>query len=233
LRKRMKSLLIVGLPRSLTSKSYKIACESLENVLTPCGANAGEILNYQPKSPSGMTLETTGPFYSQDPKLIDSQIEYIMEFRNNYIVKDVVQPFVIKALRERHPEAFNILRIDRMIQDVTYAMTMREWWYPLRAVDEDLIKEAEKSNGIDDKLLTAFINSLREAATCYDRLPKVTFHSITKNEDAIPKTLREMGYQSKQVNYVTKRFKATRTNRFDNRKTPYWKRIDKLFKESK
>jgi hypothetical protein len=228
----MKSLLIVGLPRSLTSKSYKIASTCLLHELKESGANAGEILNYYPIPPEGPVPDEK-IFYTKNKEDIKEMAKYAVRFSTSRIVKDVVQPYAVKHIRSYYKDRFNILWIDRMLQDVVYSMINRNWWYPLRNIDLDLFSKAEalrEGDQVSDTIITGMLGSMKDAREIYQGLPKISYWNILHETDTIPEALRGMGYSPNPFNYITEGFRRTRAEKLNARNTQLWHRINAMYR---
>lgn len=228
--KYMKSLLLVGLPRSFTTFSYKIACECTPQ-LYATSTNAGEILNYLP--PQSKHVEQR-EHYCQDNKSIEEYTQYLLLFKNGYVIKDVVQPFVIQNLLKKHPRTFNIIHINRMIQDSTYAMIKRNWWYPLRLTNMDLLNEAEfrqENDNPPDEYIVGMLNGLSTAYSVYSKLPKASFADLTSAEETLPNLIKQYGYTTKKYSYIDNNFNNILKEKLLYRETELWTKIDYLYKK--
>ena len=225
----MKSLLLVGLPRSFTSFSYKIACNCAPQ-LQSTSAEAGEVLNYLPFKNKKVEERER---YCQDPKAIEDYTQYLLLFKNGYIVKDVIQPFVVQNLLKKHSRAFNIIHIDRMIQDSTYAMIKRNWWYPLRLTSVDLLNEADfkqENSNPSDKYIIGMLNGLSAAYSIYSELPKASFADLTSTEETLPDLIKQYGYTVRKYSYIDNSFNSILKEKLLYRETELWGRIDYLYK---
>jgi len=131
-----RSLFILSLPRSLSTRVYRIARQALA-LQRPSWTHNGEILNHDLFA------------LSKWPNLLDEGHKYvtrendpgrfarIQEFLDQatrptgMIYKDVVHPFVLAEWRGL--EAFCVLKIERDLVEVAEAMLRHGWAYPRAA----------------------------------------------------------------------------------------------------
>lgn len=127
----MKSLLIVGFPRGFTSATYQLSGEMLP-FLKETGVSAGEVLN-----PSRNRELVTGKkvaFYLQaDDSDFDAHYavcsSILKKYAENYIIKDVVQPWIVRRFINENPSLFNVLYVDRPLEHVKFSMERKGWAY--------------------------------------------------------------------------------------------------------
>jgi glycosyltransferase involved in cell wall biosynthesis len=140
------SLLVIGLPRSLTSLVYQWSAQAL-GLRRPCWTTDGEVLNAD-----RFTFALAGGRNFAEHYLTDADGEpyrACLEFARTVIepsgcaYKIVTQPVVAHALLTQ-PGAppLRILRIVRNLADVALALLQRGWLYPARLDGDDGSPEA-------------------------------------------------------------------------------------------
>ena len=129
-----RSLLLVGFPRGLTTEAYRICLEGAHE-LAPL-AEAGEILNRtRSRHAIGHAhFETNQRAYKHYAALLD-------KFKTGFIIKDVVQPFIVCKYLKKNPGSYNVLFIDRDTEDVVARQKARGWDQPNPDTYRDKLKE--------------------------------------------------------------------------------------------
>lgn len=132
----MKSVLILGFPRGFTDETYRFAKALLPGLREPLMANGevlngGEILN----SDRCIGLTQVFPFYvrPEDPLFEAAYQEFarILEaHREGFLLKDVVQPYIVMRFLAENPGAMRVLFVDRPADEVIYTLWRKGWTYP-------------------------------------------------------------------------------------------------------
>ena len=117
---KLKSLLIVGFPRGLTTHVYEVAHQSIGG-LSPNDANGGEILNRRnnPECTLGYLNETENG-YCQATRILGAHAF-------GYVLKDVVQFHIMRRYLTKQPKMFSVLFVSRRIDDSIACHLLREW----------------------------------------------------------------------------------------------------------
>jgi len=118
----MKSLLIVGQPRGFTSEAHRIAAKATQ--LDPSPFDRGELLNPH----VNCTLKFPHLSKSEDSYVAFSAV--LGQYKEGYCVKDVVQPFGVSRYIQEHPDHYNVLLIERPIEQVKLFQGLSGWKYP-------------------------------------------------------------------------------------------------------
>ena len=131
----MNSLLVVSLPRSLSSYVYELCRLSL-GFHEPSWSSDGEILN--PERFSGNTRQTAPSFIPYATPEIDAQsFDHALTFlashveKAGFVYKDVSQPFVVRQWLQSNP--MPVIKVRRCVTDVAFSMLARQWYYPKNA----------------------------------------------------------------------------------------------------
>lgn len=127
----MRSLLVLSLPRSLSTEVHRVCCESL-GLQSPAWTTAGEILNLdrfvlqggQNNAFPKYILPRHGTWFGGATQFLEHA--YVAE---GFCYKDVVQPFVVSAWSRQGPPR-QVLKIKPNIAHVAFAMLQRNWLYP-------------------------------------------------------------------------------------------------------
>ncbi len=122
----MRSLFLVGLPRSLTTACYHLAKEAL-GLREPEWVTDGEILNthrflFGPTDETARFLTQVESQPGFDAAL--SHLETVVR-TEGFIYKDVVQPFAVAAFLEK--ASCRVLHLRREVEDVAFHMQRRGW----------------------------------------------------------------------------------------------------------
>jgi hypothetical protein len=129
----MKSLFVVSLPRSLSTTLYYAASRALA-LREPNWTTGGEILNRERTrrvcrrgsraTNARFTVRDAEPdLFARVGERLGATVE-----TEGYAYKDVVQPFVVAEWLD--PAEFRVLKIERDVAEVAYAMIKRRWHYP-------------------------------------------------------------------------------------------------------
>lgn len=129
----VRSLVILSLPLSLSSLIFE-ACGRLLGLTAAPGTSSGEILNpdrmaaYRSRTDLGMaryvTRDRFPSAFARAFGILDELIQH-----ENYVYKDVLQPFVFSEwLRSRTPD-IAVLKIVPNLVDVAYGHLERRDWY--------------------------------------------------------------------------------------------------------
>jgi len=118
----MKSLLIVGQPRGFTTEAHRIAAKATQ--LDPSPFDQGELLNptFNPN------LNFAHLSKSEDSYAAFSVL--LAQYKEGYCIKDVVQPYGVSRYIQEHPDDYNVLVIERPIQQLRLFQGLQGWKYP-------------------------------------------------------------------------------------------------------
>jgi len=131
----VRSLFVVGLPRTLSSLVYQVARRAL-GLSEPAWTTDGEILNqdrfvFYDGARHDESHKFTHPEIDPDRfARIAAFLDHVVR-AEGHAYKDVVHPFVVA--RWLAGRDFAVLRIERPLADVAFAMRHRGWRYPRRA----------------------------------------------------------------------------------------------------
>lgn len=230
----MKSLMILGFPRSMSSLTARISGESLQHQLRYPEEKSGEVLIERYGAPSGLAHNTDMKQYSKYAKILD-------RYRGGWLIKDVNQPFMATEYLRRNPDAFNSLFIRRPLADNVYCIFQNGWFWPLRSMldvvpdTKQFLKELYRHKaGIGRKFKPTRFH-IREAlprlidacihidSQCYRDLPNtISYEVLCKNDERLFQRLHGLGYDPKHIPYIdsgfTEKLQATRKYRT----TPRW-----------
>lgn len=133
---RMRSLFVLSLPRSLSSRVYHAARQAL-GLAQPVWTTDGELLNVDRHvlyrgDRRDQNLKFLRPHHA--PAIADRITAFLDQCaaREGFAYKDVVQPFVCAAWRGL--SEFRVLRIRRPLADIALSIQEQGWVYPAHAV---------------------------------------------------------------------------------------------------
>ena len=217
----LRSLFVVSLPRSLSSRLYVAAARAL-GLTEPAWTSDGEILNrdrvprrLQSLAPADERFTLLGC----SPDAFASMTTYLdtTAARRGHAYKDVVQPFVIggwDGLSE-----FRVLKVRRNVAEVAYAMLKRQWWYPARAAS------------VFDARPWTVVEGLVRAEAVLEALPgeTVEYADAIIDPDPLHAALRRLypGVTLPPPAYIDRRFIRTRRRlEADRRDSLLYRRIE-------
>jgi hypothetical protein len=127
--------MVIGLPRSLTSRSYHWLARAL-GLRRPSWTTDGEVLNPDRFTFAQASRSARHFLDETDGRVYHACLEFARAVLapRGHAYKVVTQPAVAHALWHTPDEAarFRILRISRRLADVAFALLRRDWMYPSR-----------------------------------------------------------------------------------------------------
>lgn len=221
----MRSLFVVGLPRSLSSVVYHAARLAL-GLDEPVWTSDGEILNNDRSVLYGGPTHDAGVKYvqSSEPALFQRTTAFLDQIvrRDGFAYKDVVQPFVTSAWLPASGLA--VLCIRRRLADVVFSMLRMEWHYPARAA-------ACEGEGEPLSAETAVVRGLLAAETALQALPGegVDFEDLIGDEEVLLAALRRLYPEARVrgVRFLGERFTRRRDEVLARRSTDAYQRIER------
>lgn len=201
--RRIRSLFVVSLPRSLSTLIH-YQCSLILRLKSPAWADAGEVLN-----PDRILIASGGLGSNADKFIRPEQAvrfatltEFLNDLINPYdcVYKDVVQPFVVSQWLQKSNVA--VLHIRRPIAEVAWAMLKRGWLYPGNGEPQD---RPEKNR---------LINGLVKAARVLDKVSAehLDFDQLISSEDALRSALQRLypELEIPSINYIDRDFRERR-----------------------
>jgi len=215
----MKSLFVVSLPRSLSSHTYHRVRLAL-GLEQPGWTSDGEVLNPERHVlfPHGVSSEE-GRFLGRrrDGERFERARSFLQQSANavDFIYKDVVQPFIVTDWLPG--SGLNILRIERDLADVVYAMSDRNWYYPAHAASE--FEDPE------DALIAGLLLAQRALATLPG--PAIRFDDLIMKEDVLWEAMEKLYPDSKPIreSYIDSDFETARSEVLQRRTTDRYRKI--------
>ena len=172
----MKSLLILGHPKGCTTQTVTL-CHSLLGFPT-----TGEVLNKKGRH----------PYFRKDDEFYQKATQWLLRVSQDHIVKDVIQPYACDRFLRDHPEAFNVIFIDRSVEDVHISARLAGW---IGQKPEGWKKNLERAKSIRD---------------LFERFPKITYEELVFETAPLHNLLRSLGYTVTDCNYITPAFARKR-----------------------
>jgi len=219
----MRSLFVVSLPRSLSSLLYQTLQRTL-GLVDPVWTSDGEILNLHRFAhlPEGLEIEGLRfTVRSHAPERFDRLLSFLDQatVREGFIYKDVVQPFVVA--RWLPESGLAVLRIERPVADVAFAMSERGWLYPRAAAGCD--------GGPERELVAGLVRA--QSALAEVPGPLVRFDELIHDEEPLAAALRTLYGDVPAPHYLDDGFQAVREEVLRRRETDRWQRLAELARE--
>ncbi len=216
----MRSLFIIGLPRSLSTLTFEQTSRALK-LRAPEWTSAGELLN--PDRWFGNDQATGSPSKFAPPEN-RFQTEQLLSFLSDTVkpeghcYKDVVQPFATSQWLLKHAHSIAIIRITRSLADIAYAMQRAEWNYPVNAV-------AQPRGGMDDLL-----NGLLRAQNALQQVPAVelSYDELIADQSVLTAALHKLypGENIGDCRYITPEFRQRAQQILKRRWTQQWQTLN-------
>ncbi len=217
----MRSLFVVSLPRSLSTRVYHWCREAL-GLGEPVWTSDGEILNLdrfvlRPEEPMDEGRKFTHP--ESEPEVFQGLLAQLdqVTHTHGFAYKDVVQPFVVS--RWLPSQDFRILKVQRPVVDVAYAMLERGWHYPSRVAPES-----------EPDLEIRLLNGLLRAERALAALPgeAVTFDALVRDESTLSRTLQRLYPENfpADVSYLDTSFVEVRDRVLARRETAAFRHLE-------
>ncbi|MAY63387.1 MAG: hypothetical protein CML29_14370 [Rhizobiales bacterium] len=192
----MSRLLLVSIPRSVSSFVYQQVCRVAG--YRQCDFTSdGEILNpkrYEASGDEGGTIEAryygemrSVPYFEKDPSKFGVFHELLDSIPDGFAIKDVVQPWVVRGYIEKNPGKFKVIYIRRPIEQVRFALDRRGW---------SEFREIEK---VDDY---------------FSRFPTINANAALYDDDYISLKIASFGIEAGRHEYIDEAFVATRESFF-------------------
>jgi len=216
----LNSLILVSLPRSLSTQTYHLLRAGL-GLAQPTWTSDGEILNLDrhclfPKAKGRESRKFVEP--RLEPERFRQAVDFlrVATLAKGFIYKDVVQPF---AVADWLPgSGLNVVRIERRLADVAYAMIEKRWYYPGNAASLE-----EDTEG-------ALIEGLVRAGQALDLLPatRLEYDELTVEEAALWEPLQRL-YPEAAIDrrsYLDSAFREALAERVRRRDTRRYREIE-------
>lgn len=216
----MRSLFIVSLPRSLSSLLFQAIRDALA-LAEPCWTSDGEVLNLHRLALMPEAGVMDGVRFLRrpsDPVRFDRLLAFLdqVTVREGFLYKDVVHPFVMSHWLPASGLA--VLRIERPLADVAWAMLERGWLYPRAAADGGGDPEWE--------LMTGLARARRALASIPSQV--VCFEELIQDEEPLAAVLRSLYGNVPCPRYLDDRFQAGREEVLARRQTERYQHLTEL-----
>lgn len=210
------SLLLLSLPRSLSSQAWLWARASL-GLAAPAWASDGEVLNLDRFS-FGSGAHARHFLRPEDGEAFTGALALFhrMIESEGYAYKDVTQPFVVARWLADNPERCRVLRVRRPLADIALAMLDKGWTYPAALAPE--VDEPED----------ALIDGLIVAREALDAVPALdlAYDDLINDEDALRVSLEGLyGIELAPHALFDHRFMARRDDVLARRKTSRYQEL--------
>lgn len=219
------SLLIVGLPRSMTTFVYLRCVEALPH-MRPSDHRSGEILRLLPK-------DLWADYFARDfAECWQESKTQIDNYIDNFIIKDVTNPYLLIRYCREFPDRFKVLRVSRPLPDVVYCWMRRGWFIHLcsnrnYAGCEDPIARLDERGGNYERDM---LDGAVEVDTALQELchTSVDFDDMLAGPEALVAALERLELHPREIEDYTKDtvFRLKRDMTLSIRDTSIWGRLD-------
>lgn len=222
----MRSLFVVSLPRSLSTRVYDLARRCL-GLREPVWTSDGEILNLDRYA----LLADEVPFDAlkfthpkRQPELFGRLLAFVHQVARpeGFAYKDVVQPFVMAEWLPGNGLA--VLTIERPVPDVAWAMLERGWHYPALPGGASAAPPER-----------AVIEGLVKAEIALSELPgeRVRFDDLVRGPETLRAALAALydGAAAPVPDYLDGDFRNVREVVLERRETERYRELERLYRE--
>jgi hypothetical protein len=191
-----RRLLLVGLPRGITSFVYQQVCRVTE-FSSPEFVADGEVLNPERTDLNSPEINSeleetynnkrTSQFFSKEKEAHRLFMQILTSIPNNYAIKDVVQPWFIIENINLIEELFFVIYLRRPIDQVQFALDRRGW---------------------------NCYENIDEIDRFYSQLPTINVNSALFDSEYISLKLKSFGINAGGFDYIDDAFSARREQFF-------------------
>lgn len=235
---KMKSLLIIGVPRSATTALYKVVQSLLQGTFA---------IPWEGKSASfgGEYLpHTILPKSISEEKYHEQAFKILNQFSSQRLMKYAREPVLLGKYFKQYPSVWNTLYIERNTTDCIHRILARKWITPLYFYNrpnryeytffaESMCKTYEWSF-VEKHYLDDMIRALLFTQAFYKEIATqtISYHNFIEKESVLFSILEEMKYPIHKTKYLTEEFVNIRQEALLIRTTPKWQelnaRVEKL-----
>ncbi|MEM9554032.1 MAG: hypothetical protein AAGC60_07220 [Acidobacteriota bacterium] len=222
----MQSLVILSLPRSMSSLTFHIARRAL-GLREPEWTSDGEILNNDRHILFRGDAHDGGLKYvhrRQSPWVCDQLAAFLDQVvqPTGFAYKDVVNPFVWADWP--HLDALAVLVIRRPVADVAYSVVRKDWRYPGHAIDRAVDRSAADS---DLPLRGLLLAEARLDNLAARGAVQVDYDALIHDEEALGDALRRLYPEHDVVvpRYIDASFRRARVQALQRRSTPEYREL--------
>lgn len=218
-----KSVLIVGLPRSMSSLVYQESKDILSKELKHLDSNPwhdGDPLNHiwtDFVDLKGKHASTNHEDYSKYSAVLD-------KYKEGYVIKTVAQPYMVRRYLELNPESYNVIQIKRTLADIVYALHMRDWYWPIRILGLD---PENKEHCTLENLCKAAIYMDRQLNHIPDKT-LLSYENLLWDNGLLTRKYKKLGYYAKSKGHINHFFVIKRTEVLYCRSMPLYKTIEEM-----
>lgn len=216
----MKSLIIVGMPRSMSTLIYRYASYMLKDelkILDPEIWHDGDVLNHIQVEYPNIKKKFARSNYHQ----YQNSKSVLKKYSKDYLIKSVAQPLhAARFLNEN--EDYKVLVIKRNIADIVYTLYLREWFWPINILGIDSEKE---ENQTLENLCKATIKIQENVLGEIKNKELISYENLLFDEKLLWRKLKRLGYNPKFVSHIDDEFKKRREVILAIREAPLYKQI--------
>ena len=221
----MKSLVVLGLPRSMSSLIHRKFGEIVEGIKVPDRAiwHDGDPWNHiHTEYPKMKKVFANSKMYQY------RKHEKVMnDYKNGFLVKNVCQPKYAFEYFNKSKD-FNVLVIQRPLADVVYALYARKWFWPINilGLDSDL-EEHQTLENLCEAVIKIQIEYLEKIENRY----LLSYNNLLFDSTLLYRKLKSMGYSCKEESHIDSVFENKRKIILNIRKTPLYEKIEGIIEK--
>ncbi|HVT59857.1 MAG TPA: hypothetical protein VHR45_15830 [Thermoanaerobaculia bacterium] len=224
----LTSLFVVSLPRSLSTLTYGAARQAL-GLREPAWSTDGEILNVRRFAHLAEEGTVEGVKYTErcrDGDRFGRLLGFLDQVTTTqgFAYKDVIQPFVVAEWLPA--SGLNVLKIERPLPDVAYAMLARGWLYPASA---DGFDGPSPAGGDTERSLLCGLARAQQALSRLNgpAVATVRYDDLIGDEQPLWAALRRLygPAAATRPSYIDPDFTSLRQEVLDRRQTELYQRL--------
>lgn len=215
-----KSVLIVGLPRSMSSLIYQESRQILSRKLKHLDLKIwhdGDPLNHIWTD----YPELRGKHASLNDEDYEKYAAVLNKYKEGYVIKTVCQAHMVRKYLENNPDDYNVIQIKRTLADTVYALHMKNWYWPIKFLGLDPFNK-KHCNLVN--LCKAVVYMDREL----NHIPNKTllsYENLLWDGGLLTRKYKKLGYRVKPKNHINQDFVNKRREVLYSRSMPLYKRI--------
>lgn len=231
----MKSLLIMGLPRSATSLTYNALLKACSPPMQNCNHASGELLfNHSMRVTQYNKLNWFQRTFNAEE--LAEYTRLLDDFSNDFIIKDVAYPHLCKQYIESSLN-YNVLWVERPLADIVSAWLRRGWYMHIRShpdyvnCEDELAVAEELGYDYPFKLLEGAALVRNTVSRIADK--QIDYADLIHTPSILYDRVEQLGYPVRtRPDYTAPlQFRHKRLLTLDIRETTLWKRLNSRSKQ--
>ena len=224
----MKSLLILGYPRSMSTLIYHVARNATKGRLKSLPLSEfhdGDPFNHVQKINSSIKKV----FGDKDLRRYNSYKKILDDLSRDHIIKNVNQPLFVSKYLKENPHSYNVLLIERDLAEVVYALDRKGWYWPI----EILTKKERVGESRLENLCIAILKFEKLYRDNISKKVLISQKNATVDHKLIPRKLKELGYPARVINYIDDEFISERERCSRYKTNAKYRKIQQFLRKNK